>query len=181
MVSLRNGKKVPFLGENIPKRPRSNKTTLQIEDELELTTRLDSISTQNHDTAKIVDQIKAANNRKLMNAEIIRFVASSKKLIEKIKSSQLHESATSSNDMAENSIANDSSKALEIESSMPECEMTFDLENDTLVKKWDESSCWDETFEVDPLSDVCEQAYNEILNDLIFEDIIYETLFSKNS
>ena len=106
MVSLRNGKKVPFLGKNIPKRPRSNKTPLQIEDELELTTRLDSISTQNHDTAKIVDQIKAANNRKLMNAEIIRFVASSKKLIEKIKSSQLHESATSSNDMAENSIAN---------------------------------------------------------------------------
>ena len=71
---------------------------------------------------------------------------------------------------------NDSINALATESSMPECEMTFDLENDTLVKKWNETSSWDETFEIDALSEVCEQAYNEILNDLIFEDIIYETL-----
>ena len=181
MVSLRNGKKVPFLGGNIPKRPRSNKPSLQTEDHLEITARLDSISIQNQDTSKAVDQKTARNNRKLMNAEIMRFVASSKKLIEKIKSSQLDQNATSSNDMPENSTANDSSKALEIESIMSECEMTFDLENDTLVKKLDENSSWDETFEADPLSDVCELAYNEILNDLIFEDIIYETLFSKNS
>ena len=177
MVSLRNGKKVPFLGGNIPKRPRSNKPSLETEDHLEITARLDSISIQNQDTSKAVDQKTARNNRKLMNAEIMRFVASSKKLIEKIKSSQLHESVTSSNDMAENSIVNDSSKALATGSSMPECEMTFDLENDTLVKKWNETSSWDETFEIDALSEVCEQAYNEILNDLIFEDIIYETLF----
>ena len=177
MVSLRNGKKVPFLGGNIPKRPRSNKPSLETEDHLEITARLDSISIQNQDTSKAVDQKTARNNRKLMNGEIMRFVASSKKLIEKIKSSQLHESVTSSNDMAENSIVNDSSKALATGSSMPECEMTFDLENDTLVKKWNETSSWDETFEIDALSEVCEQAYNEILNDLIFEDIIYETLF----
>ena len=67
-----------------------------------------------------------------------------------------------------------------------ENELTFDLENDTLVRKMtadesDDTSSWHDTFEIDPLSEVCEQAYNEFLSDLIFEDIIFEMLFPKHS
>ena len=64
---------------------------------------------------------------------------------------------------------------------MSECELTFDLINDTLVEKINETSSWDETFQIDPLLEVCEQTYNEFLNEIIFEDIIYETLFVNQS
>ena len=194
MVSLRSGKKVPFLGKNIPKKARPYQTPLKSEDELEITSRFDSISIQNDDASKPLEKIKAKNNSEPtgtqaeeMNAKIISFIDSSKKLIERIKTSTLQESAISTLDMPEESAENDATilKSIEPESSISEYELTFDLENDTLVRKMtadesDDTSSWNETFEIDPLSEVCEQAYNEFLSDLIFEDIIFETLFPKH-
>lgn len=191
MVSLRSGKKVPFLGKKIPKRPRSYKTTLEPEDELNLVTRIESISIQNHDAIENVNQIDTKKNAKdastqadEINAKIMNFVASSKELIQKIKSSGLHESDNSFQNVPEESFNSDrsnSSGSFTREANMSECEMTFDLINDTLVEKINETSSWDETFQIDPLLEVCEQAYNEFLNEIIFEDIIYETLFVNQS
>ena len=192
MVSLRSGKKVPFLGKNIPKKARPYQTPLKSEDELEITSRFDSISIQNDDASKPLEKVKAENNSEItgtqaeeMNAKIISFIDSSKKLIERIKTSTLQESAISTLDMPEESAENDATilKSIEPESSISEYELTFDLENDTLVRKMtaDETSSWNDTFEIDPLSEVCEQAYNEFLSDLIFEDIIFEMLFPKHS
>ena len=191
MVSLRNGKKVPFLGKKIPKRPRSYKTSLEPEDELNLATKIGSISIQNHDASENVNQIdtkkitKQANTQAdEVNAKIMDFVASSKELIEKIKSSGLHESDNSSQNRTEESFNSDrsnNSSSFIPEASFSECELTFDLINDTLVEKINETSSWDETFQIDPLLEVCEQAYSELLNDLIFEEVIYETLFVNQS
>ena len=191
MVSLRNGKKVPFLGKKIPKRPRSYKTTLEPEDELNLATRIGSISIQNHDASENVNEIDTKNNAKPastqadeINAKIMNFVASSKELIDKIKSSGLHESNNlpeHRNEEFFNSDKSNNSSSFIPEASISECELTFDLIDDTLVEKINETSSWDETIQVDPLLEVCEQAYNELLNDLIFEDIIYETLFPNQS
>ena len=44
MVSLRSGKKVPFLGKNIPKRPYSYKKPIPTADENELISKIGSIS-----------------------------------------------------------------------------------------------------------------------------------------
>ena len=44
MVSLRSGKKVPFLGKNIPKRPYSYKKPIHTAEENELTSKIGSIS-----------------------------------------------------------------------------------------------------------------------------------------
>ena len=190
MVSLRNGKKVPFLGKKIPK-PCSYKTTLEPEDELSLAKKMGSISIQNHDASENVNQRDTKSNAKQastradeINTKITNFVASSKELIEKIKSSGLHESDNSSQNRTEESFNSDrsnNSSPIIPEESFSECELTFDLINDTLVEKINETSSWDETFQIDPLLEVCEQAYNELLNDLIFEDIIYETLFPNQS
>ena len=184
MVSLRSGKKVPFLGKNIPKRPHSYRTTLEPEDETVLASRLGSISIQNHDASTAVNQTRTKQKTKQdeISEKIMNFVASSKELIQKVKSSGLHESDNSFHIPEESSNYDGSSHGNLLSpepSSMSECELTFDLINDTLVEKINEASSWDDTFKIDPLLEVCDQAYNEILNDLIFEDIIYETLFVK--
>ena len=187
MVSLRSGKKVPFLGKKIPKRPRSYKTTIEPEDELNLVTRIGSISIQNQDAIENVNQIdtkkkKAITQADEINAKIMNFVSSSKELIQKIKSSGLHGSNNSFQNVPEESFNSDrSNSSFRREANMSECEMTFDLINDTLVEKINETSSWDETFQIDPLLEVCEQTYNEFLNEIIFEDIIYETLFVDQS
>ena len=189
MVSLRSGKKVPFLGKKIPKRPRSYRTTLESEDELNLATRIESISIQNHDASENVNQIDTKKNAKHpstqadeINAKVMNFIASSKELIQKIKSSGLHEFDNSFQNVPEESFNSDrTNSSFTREANMSECELTFDLINDTLVEKINQTSSWDETFQIDPLLEVCEQAYNEFLNEIIFEDIIYETLFVNQS
>ena len=53
--------------------------------------------------------------------------------------------------------------------------------NDTLVEKINQASSWDETFQIDPLLEACEQTYNEFLNEIIFEDIITMKILLRNA
>ena len=62
MVNLRSGKKVPFLGKNIPKRPYSYKTPIQKEEEIELVAKIASISIHEKDVLPEVPDTDADNN-----------------------------------------------------------------------------------------------------------------------
>ena len=62
MVYLRSGKKVPFLGKNIPKRPYAYKTPIQKEQESELVSKIASISIQEKDVFPEMPETDADNN-----------------------------------------------------------------------------------------------------------------------
>ena len=62
MVNLRSGKKVPFLGKNIPKRPYSYKTPIQKEEEIELVAKIASISIHEKDVLPEMPETDADNN-----------------------------------------------------------------------------------------------------------------------
>ena len=62
MVYLRSGKKVPFLGKNIPKRPYAYKTPIQKEQESELVSKIASISIHEKDVLPEMPETDADNN-----------------------------------------------------------------------------------------------------------------------
>ena len=62
MVNLRSGKKVPFLGKNIPKRPYAYKTPIKKEQESELVSKIASISIHEKDVLPEMPETDADNN-----------------------------------------------------------------------------------------------------------------------
>ena len=116
MVSLRSGKKVPFLGKNIPKRAYKYKTPIPKEDENELVSKLGSISIHEpNDLPEPTESTKSENDAQDTDVNEVTYGSMPSLEGSALEDTSIHAADAESNLQNENGVETESENKSDIE------------------------------------------------------------------